>query len=311
MYYLKPVAVFISCCILLALTACPKTGTGDAKTIPGDGKGDLHPGTSQAADSDAGGKTAADTTAGSANMPEDVPEMEIKTTDDEGKEVVITTGKLPDKFPSDVLKPYPGAEITHAGSDEDHYALMMFTTDSTVKVSQYYEKHFTGRGWAKGDSLDMGGTLMTTYKSSSGEASCTAGDTGNGTSITITYKPNNGDAAGAGADSGGDASSASIASGKLPDGFAVDILALYPGGKIDAAAVNGNEHTVLQTSTDPTNEVHKFYDKHFRDLKWKLETSHTVNDVYIAGWNKDGDTVDMTVQKRDGGSFVSLVYTDN
>ena len=252
-----------------------------------------------------------------------------EATVDIGEEepVEISTGKLPEGFPVNVLKPYPAGEVIQAMTQGEDCVLSMTTKDSVQQVADYYIAHFTGRGWAKGDDIDMTGSRMIAFNSKSGEVAFTVTDGGDARALTLVLMPGEDGAntapgegsepgssseAGGSSDAGATGSAVAITNGKLPEGFPTNILPLYPGAAIEAAAINGNEYTLLQVSADRDDQLVKHYDKLFREAGWKKESSVTVSGTYYGGWHKDGDQIDMTATKRgDNESFISLVYTDN
>jgi hypothetical protein len=100
-----------------------------------------------------------------------------------------------------------------------------------------------------------------------------------------------------------------LISDDLPDGFPVDVIPLYPGAKInEALAFEGNAILELRSS-DADHLLHKFYDKHFRELGWKLVVSTTTDEGYVANWTKGDAGVAMNLAKDGSGTLVSFIYT--
>jgi len=222
-------------------------------------------------------------------------------------------------FARKALKPYPGAEVTQEITDGPESAMMQSIKADGDEIMDFYEKHWKSLGFERTDNIDMGEMRMIAFSGPAGEVSCTLINTGDGYMATNVFTVGEGGGGEDGDDTGsGEGRSGSndsedgefvVKTGDLPDGWPVDVLPQYKGSKIESSAINGDEYTLLQRSTDADNLVVKFYDKHFREAGFKKVTSQTVMDRYIGGWEKDGWQIDMTCSKDDsGGSFTSLCY---
>jgi hypothetical protein len=102
-----------------------------------------------------------------------------------------------------------------------------------------------------------------------------------------------------------------IAVGALPEGFASDLLPLYPGANVERSAKQKGEYTVLQTSQDSEDEVYGFYRKFYEGKNWKTTSKITIAGRTVAGFSGPDKRVDMTLQNASaGGTFFSLVLVD-
>ena len=99
-----------------------------------------------------------------------------------------------------------------------------------------------------------------------------------------------------------------ITPSEVPDGFPTNILPLYPGGEVERAALQPNEATVLQTSSDSEDDILAFYTKKFTVHGFKKENFVKVGGKNLGGFKGPDCTIHMTLQAReDGKTFFSLV----
>ena len=206
------------------------------------------------------------------------------------------------------LPAYPDADVTQTITEGAQSGMVMASQDDTEQIIAFYEEHWKSLKLQRTDNVDMGGMRMVAWQNKEGKASCTVMDGGSSKIITLAFDAEDGAEVSGEADADG-GSSFQMSTGNLPEGWPAEVLPQYPGSKIQSAAINEGEYTLLQTSADADNEVVKFYDKHFREAGWKKTDSQTVMGTYIGGWEKADFAIDMTCRKEDsGGSFVSLVY---
>lgn len=100
----------------------------------------------------------------------------------------VAVEELPDGFPLKVLKPYPGGRITQAMVDGANSMLMQHTTDSAEKVYEFYNTHFTGRGWAQESEVKAGDMQMYTYASKGGSLNMTITSGSEGQGVNLVFE---------------------------------------------------------------------------------------------------------------------------
>ncbi|MDQ6665016.1 MAG: hypothetical protein M3Z23_11550 [Acidobacteriota bacterium] len=92
----------------------------------------------------------------------------MKITGRDGKQVSIdmNTGSMPADYPKDVPV-YNGATvvISQAMSKKNGSHIMLETTDSAAKITEYYKKELDANGWKTEASMDMGAmSIITAHK---------------------------------------------------------------------------------------------------------------------------------------------------
>ena len=95
--------------------------------------------------------------------------------------------------------------------------------------------------------------------------------------------------------------------GEVPDGFPTNILPLYPGAEVDRAALQPNEATVLQTSSDSEEKILAFYTKKYEAHGFETRNFVKVGGKNLGGFDRPECTIGMTLRSReDGKTFFSL-----
>gem|GEM_PF-2927492 len=95
--------------------------------------------------------------------------------------------------------------------------------------------------------------------------------------------------------------------GEVPDGFPTNILPLYPGAEVDRAALQPNEATVLQTSSDSEEKILAFYTKKFEAHGFETRSFVKVGGKNLGGFDRPDCAIGMTLKTReDGKTLFSL-----
>lgn len=106
------------------------------------------------------------------------------------------------------------------------------------------------------------------------------------------------------------AGEATLGFGQLPEGFPVDLLPPYPGGKIERSALKDGEATLLQSSSDPRDTVHEYYRDFYRNGGWEETTPREVMGRTFVSYRGTQGIIHMTLNARpDGATFFSLVHS--
>jgi len=112
-----------------------------------------------------------------------------------GVEITVGEGKISSGFPKD-FPLYPGAKVEGNISGAENQAgkgfwLIMSTTDTSDKVTAFYETNLPKNGWTVGNTMNIGpsSTWEVTKGDTTGTVMVASDDTTKGTSIVITLAP--------------------------------------------------------------------------------------------------------------------------
>lgn len=112
-----------------------------------------------------------------------------------GAEINVGEGKIPTGFPKD-FPLYPGAKVAGNITGTENKAgkgfwIMMTTTDTSDKVTAFYEANLPKSGWTVGSTMNIGpsSTWEVTKGDMTGAVIVAADEEKKGTSIVITLNP--------------------------------------------------------------------------------------------------------------------------
>jgi len=245
----------------------------------------------------------------------------------EGGSTAVIGGNatLPQGWPGS-LPQYPGSKIvaayTTGEGQHQAYAVNLSTSDSLEQVLAFYEEKALAAGYNKLSSVSSTDRGAAHYSSGTWKfnVTCTAAEGNTGIMLALgttdeegegSAQPADGEGTESGAsgwdDNGGQATEAYI--GALPEGFPVEVVKPYPGAEIDNAASRGKEHLLTMTTKDASADVIKFYESYFGGRGWTKKDTVDADNNSMRGFQQGSDEVVLTAALKDGGTFITLVYT--
>jgi hypothetical protein len=96
---------------------------------------------------------------------DDVVQMMLSLAKHEGAvaedSLAITSGKLPDGFPTDILPIYPRGEVDRGALNGREATLLQRSDDNIDTIIKFYTKHFSSNGWETQAKIEaMGRTML-------------------------------------------------------------------------------------------------------------------------------------------------------
>jgi len=228
--------------------------------------------------------------------------------------VVGGNATLPQGWP-DSLPQYPGSKIVTSFSNTEEgnhaFAVNLSTDDPVEQVMAFYDEKALAAGYNKLSSLSGEGKSVAHYSSGSWKFTVTCTAAGGHTGVMLALGTGGEEEAGSAAagEGEGSAEAADAYTGALPPDFPADVLKPYPGAEIDHASSRGKEHLLTMTTGDARAKVTEFYEAQFNGPGWTLVNSVDADNSSMRNFQHFGDIVVLTAAEKDGGTFITITYT--
>lgn len=242
---------------------------------------------------------------GNADVEIDGDQVKIATEDGGVQTIAAGSGEFPEGWPAS-LPQYPGSKIT-AGSKNSQgehvaYAISLSTGDGPGLVMAYYKEKALAAGFTLQSTISDGGRFADHYTSPEWNFNIGCTSEGNTTSVTLMLGTS-----GEGISTEG-GEPLSMHSGKLPAGFPVDVVQVYPGAEIDNAASRGQEHLLTMKTADAPEAVFKFYEGYLTGSGWNKAAAADSEGTSMRSFEGEPGEIVVNVQKRDDGAFITVIY---
>jgi hypothetical protein len=253
-------------------------------------------------------------TAGGAEIAGQAGQAETGGGEVSSTAVVGGNATLPQGWP-DSLPQYPESKIVTAFSNTEEgnhaFAVNLSTDDPVEQVMAFYDEQALAAGYNKLSEISGADKSVAHYSSGSWKFTVTCTAAGGHTGVMLALGTASEEEVGsktAGEGEGG-TKTADAYSGALPADFPADVLKPYPGAEIEHASSRGKEHLLTMTTTDARPKVTEFYEAQFNGPGWTLVNSVDADDSSMRNFQHFGDIVVLTAADKDGGTFITITFT--